>query len=99
MFALEKRGYVKAGPWTPEAVIEHPEAGLLSSFPLSLNNAIKSEITIRKFLAPSSSCAVAPRIPACGRRCAAGAHVLRVGGQASEPWQLRGPEVLGEPSF
>ena len=23
--ALEKRGYVKAGPWTPEAVIEHPE--------------------------------------------------------------------------
>ena len=27
VFALEKRGYVKAGPWTPEAVIEHPEAG------------------------------------------------------------------------
>lgn len=26
VFALEKRGYVKAGPWTPEAVIEHPEA-------------------------------------------------------------------------
>ena len=28
VFALEKRGYVKAGPWTPEAVIEHPEAGI-----------------------------------------------------------------------
>jgi len=28
VFALEKRGYVKAGPWTPEAVIEHPEAVL-----------------------------------------------------------------------
>ena len=27
VFALEKRGYVKAGPWTPEAVIEHPDAG------------------------------------------------------------------------
>ncbi|PYZ99329.1 betaine--homocysteine S-methyltransferase 1 [Penaeus vannamei] len=26
VFALEKRGYVKAGPWTPEATIEHPEA-------------------------------------------------------------------------
>ncbi|EDV26822.1 Betaine--homocysteine S-methyltransferase 1 [Trichoplax sp. H2] len=26
--ALEKRGYVQAGPWTPEAVIEHPEAVL-----------------------------------------------------------------------
>lgn len=27
VFALEKRGYVKAGPWTPEAAVEHPEAG------------------------------------------------------------------------
>ena len=27
VFALEKRGYVKAGPWTPEACVEHPEAG------------------------------------------------------------------------
>lgn len=26
VFALEKRGYVEAGPWTPEAVIENPEA-------------------------------------------------------------------------
>ncbi|XP_059830448.1 betaine--homocysteine S-methyltransferase 1 [Hypanus sabinus] len=26
VFALEKRGYVKAGPWTPEATVEHPEA-------------------------------------------------------------------------
>ena len=31
VFALEKRGYVKAGPWTPEACIEHPEAGNESS--------------------------------------------------------------------
>ena len=29
VFALEKRGYVKAGPWTPEATVEHPEAGML----------------------------------------------------------------------
>ena len=26
VFQLEKRGYVKAGPWTPEAAVEHPEA-------------------------------------------------------------------------
>ena len=26
VFALEKRGYVKAGPWTPEAAVEEPEA-------------------------------------------------------------------------
>ena len=25
VFALEKRGYVKAGPWTPEATVENPE--------------------------------------------------------------------------
>lgn len=30
VFALEKRGYVKAGPWTPEAAAEHPEAGTWS---------------------------------------------------------------------
>lgn len=30
VFALEKRGYVEAGPWTPEAVIEHPEVGSLA---------------------------------------------------------------------
>lgn len=24
---LERRGYVKAGHWTPEAAVEHPEAG------------------------------------------------------------------------
>jgi hypothetical protein len=32
VFALEKRGYVKAGPWTPEATVEHPEAGSWRSF-------------------------------------------------------------------
>ena len=26
-FALEKRGYVKAGVWTPECTVLHPEAG------------------------------------------------------------------------
>jgi len=26
VFALEKRGYVCAGPWTPEAAVEHPDA-------------------------------------------------------------------------
>ena len=32
VFALEKRGYVKAGPWTPEAAIEHPDAGKYNVF-------------------------------------------------------------------
>ena len=32
VFALEKRGYVKAGPWTPEAAVEHPDAGKLKIF-------------------------------------------------------------------
>ena len=27
LLTLEKRGYVKAGLWTPEAVVEHPDAG------------------------------------------------------------------------
>lgn len=27
LFTLEKRGFVKAGLWTPEAVVEHPSAG------------------------------------------------------------------------
>lgn len=27
VFALEKRGYVQAGPWTPETNVEHPSAG------------------------------------------------------------------------
>ena len=32
--ALEKRGYVKAGPWTPECTVEHPEAGeKMAQFP------------------------------------------------------------------
>lgn len=25
---LERRGYVKGGNWTPEAAVEHPEAGI-----------------------------------------------------------------------
>ena len=27
LFCMEKRGYVNAGVWTPEATVEHPEAG------------------------------------------------------------------------
>lgn len=27
LLTLEKRGYVKAGLWTPEAVVDHPDAG------------------------------------------------------------------------
>jgi len=31
-YGLEKRGYVKAGQWTPECVVENPEAGKTASF-------------------------------------------------------------------
>ncbi len=27
VWTLEKRGYVTAGPWTPEAAVLHPDAG------------------------------------------------------------------------
>ena len=30
LYALERRGYVKAGSWTPECTVEHPEAGMIS---------------------------------------------------------------------
>ena len=26
LYCMERRGYAKAGPWTPEAVISHPDA-------------------------------------------------------------------------
>ena len=42
VFALEKRGYVKAGPWTPEAVREYPEAGKLK-FPTKIRKLIGPE--------------------------------------------------------
>ena len=46
VFALEKRGYVKAGPWTPETVFEHPEAGMgcTYSFVQSHSHALKSVV-------------------------------------------------------
>ena len=47
VFALEKRGYVKAGPWTPEAAIEHPDAGnmLLDFFMVKLTILIFTHLT------------------------------------------------------
>ena len=53
-FALEKRGYVRVGPWSPECTLESPEAGqdysllscpFLSFFILDLH---KSHIKIQK---------------------------------------------------
>lgn len=29
IYAMERRGYVNAAHWTPEVVVEHPEAGTL----------------------------------------------------------------------
>ena len=42
-FCLEKRGYVKAGPWSPECTVESPEAGqdsLICYFQLSCEGYI-----------------------------------------------------------
>ncbi len=47
VFALEKRGYVKAGPWTPEATVEHPEAGQWNeALPNRLSPAHKSVLCV-----------------------------------------------------
>ena len=43
-YALEKRGYVKAGVWTPEATVEHPEAGQLSSVKICCASYLKKTI-------------------------------------------------------
>ena len=37
VITLEKRGYLKAGCWTPEAVIEYPDAGKILVFYNTLN--------------------------------------------------------------
>lgn len=49
-YALEKRGYVKAGPWTPECTVEHPEAGQLVCHKESIEIA-KQSFVIRSFFA------------------------------------------------
>ena len=46
--ALEKRGYVKAGPWTPECTVEHPDGGQLTSQPFVLQS-LKVESHIDHF--------------------------------------------------
>lgn len=59
VFALEKRGYVKAGPWTPEASVEYPEAGKSANFcACSLCTCI---IAVLVYFSET----VAQRIPAC----------------------------------
>lgn len=57
VFSLEKRGYVKAGPWTPEAAVEHPEAGNEFEMQMFYDNAqlyfcirIKVSLIYKKFL-------------------------------------------------
>ena len=48
---LEKRGYVKAGPFTPEAVVEYPEAGKAMAHLASLPrvHSHKSTATLNVF--------------------------------------------------
>ena len=45
VFEMEKRGYVKAGPWTPEVLMENPEAGTcLCSFIAFLSHSFESTL-------------------------------------------------------
>lgn len=33
LYCMERRGFVKAGAWTPEATVEHPQAGEIKHIP------------------------------------------------------------------
>ncbi|KAL9957821.1 hypothetical protein ACROYT_G034769 [Oculina patagonica] len=57
-YALEKRGYVKAGPWTPECTVEHPDgvrqlhrefqragADIIQAFTFSMDDDMESNHT------------------------------------------------------
>lgn len=49
LFTLEKRGFVKAGLWTPEAVVEHPSAGECPHHPeVCLQVTVSSTTSERK---------------------------------------------------
>lgn len=53
VFALEKRGYVKAGPWTPEATVQYPEAGWV----IHLLRSLMSQINFSDARRIALSCA------------------------------------------
>lgn len=84
MFALEKRGYVKAGPWTPEATVEYPEAGRITSSSVlaqrwwSVRSRVKLFLKVHflNFLLGLSASA-AQGVPEGGLRCHADVHFLR----------------------
>ena len=50
---LERRGYVRAGPWTPEATVENPDAGRSHSY---LVAEVFFFFSIICSVAPLSSC-------------------------------------------
>lgn len=69
---LERRGYVKAGHWTPEAAVEHPEAGTCYPLSMTLNNCFKAHFYLcmsffvfstKVFLCISVSAAAAQGVP------------------------------------
>lgn len=74
VFALEKRGYVKAGPWTPEAAAEHPEAGTTFLL-LHLKIRVLCQNMFKILLCFSAS--AAPRVSEGWLQCHADVHFLR----------------------
>lgn len=86
MVALEKRGYVKAGPWTPEAAAEHPEAGTRAP-PHRGDRMERAPHPLFLFIPCRCSAPAAQGVPARGLHGHADLHLLRQRRQAGEPRQ------------
>lgn len=86
VFALEKRGYVKAGPWTPEAAAEHPEAGTVLYILSFFQSPRPGGRGVDEMLNGLScfSAAAAQRVPAGRLQCHADVHFLRERRQTGE---------------
>lgn len=86
---LERRGYVKAGNWTPEAAVEHPEAGA-NILALSSNDpeSVLSSVALFDLLRASLLSATAAQgVPEGWSRRPADIHLLLQRGQAGDQQQ------------
>lgn len=70
---LEQRGYVKAGHWTPEAAVEHPEAGISLQL-IYIND--RSQLFLKVFLSFSVSAAAAQGVSESRCQCDSDIHLL-----------------------
>ena len=56
--ALEKRGYVRAGMWTPECTVEHPEAGQFKKICIQLKLSLRPALDTKASLNCHSNYAI-----------------------------------------